>query len=140
MLPTYLYGLDLTGACAGQTKPCREPAPQLAILEHRRELEKCLVVRRLRGQVDFGGFVFCEHGCRGHCCRLRRCRAVIVVAAIIVAVLVLLPLLLLLQLLLLLALLLLLLPSAVSLASSVIVLLPNTLVIGLLSRLGSIAV
>jgi len=51
ILPTYRYGMDLTGAFSGRNGPRREPLPQLAILEHRRDLEKCLVVRRLREQV-----------------------------------------------------------------------------------------
>lgn len=52
VMPTYRYGIDLTDAAVSSRThgPSRRP-PQLAILEHRRELEKCLVVRRLRGQV-----------------------------------------------------------------------------------------
>ena len=51
-MPTYRYGLDLTDTATASRPhdPSREP-PRLAVLEHRRELEKCLVVRRLRGQV-----------------------------------------------------------------------------------------
>eukprot|EP00903_Cladosiphon_okamuranus_P018731 g17241.t1 len=53
VMPTYRYGLDLTDAVAGSRThgPSGEP-PQLAILEHRRELEKSLVIRRLRGQMS----------------------------------------------------------------------------------------
>ncbi len=50
--------MDLTGAFLGRNGPSGERPPQLAILEHRRDLEKCLVVGRLRGQV----FVYFEGG------------------------------------------------------------------------------
>ncbi|CBJ27708.1 hypothetical protein Esi_0083_0033 [Ectocarpus siliculosus] len=54
MLPTYRYGLDLTGNGSAKNGPSRGPPQrqQLAILEHRRELEKSLVVCRLREQVE----------------------------------------------------------------------------------------
>ncbi|CAM9636326.1 unnamed protein product [Ectocarpus sp. 6 AP-2014] len=53
MLPTYRYGLDLTGNGSAKNGPSRGPPQrQLAILEHRRELEKSLVVRRLREQLS----------------------------------------------------------------------------------------
>ncbi|CAB1112084.1 unnamed protein product [Ectocarpus sp. CCAP 1310/34] len=53
MLPTYRYGLDLTGNGSVKNGPSRGPPQrQLAILEHRRELEKSLVVRRLREQLS----------------------------------------------------------------------------------------
>ncbi|CAM9186587.1 unnamed protein product [Ectocarpus sp. 4 AP-2014] len=53
MLPTYRYGLDLTGNGSTKNGPSRSPPQrQLAILEHRRELEKSLVVRRLREQLS----------------------------------------------------------------------------------------
>ncbi|CAM9266153.1 unnamed protein product [Ectocarpus sp. 12 AP-2014] len=53
MLPAYRYGLGLTGNGSAKNGPSRGPPQrQLAILEHRRELEKSLVVRRLREQLS----------------------------------------------------------------------------------------
>ncbi|CAM9160507.1 unnamed protein product, partial [Hapterophycus canaliculatus] len=57
--PTFRYGLDLdkeaaaaaASAASSRNRPSHEP-PRIAVLEHRRELERSLMARRLRGQVS----------------------------------------------------------------------------------------
>lgn len=47
VLPGFCYGLNFSGALGVRSRP----QPQVSILEHRKELEKDVMVRRLRGKV-----------------------------------------------------------------------------------------
>lgn len=51
VVPAYCYGLEF-GGCSGPEELAGEQ--QLSVLEHRKELEKVLIVRRLKGQVGCG--------------------------------------------------------------------------------------